>query len=254
MTSPSRWARQLSGEQDVPVRVRQPLSEADWLAVARLRVQRYREFVPSFVDYAGPEPSDAVPTARAFMAEHLVSGELLGTMRYRDTTEGREACGWPARWLPDRLVACGTYAFAERLVLARHAGSVATKLILFKAWGLLALARGVTFLACQTRPQVEPMYRRMGFVDPESGEVVDREIPGFVGVPHRLLVLRTEHVREAIAQVMGPEFVAREHQGLSRADIETLPQNRDTAVFRERYASLLNDLASSALTARPHAR
>lgn len=235
MTSVNPWARQLVGELDAPVRVRQPLTEADWRAVAQLREHRYREFVPSFVAYDGPEPSDFFPTARTLMAEHLDSGELLGTMRYRGTTEGRETCGWPARWLPDELVARGTYAFAERLVLPRHAGSMVTKLILYKAWGLLALAHGVTFMACQARPQVERMYRRMGFADPESGEVVDREIPGFVGVAHRLLVLPTERVREAIAGVMGPGFVEREHQGLSQVDIEALPQNRQTPIFVQRY-------------------
>jgi hypothetical protein len=235
MTSPSRWARQLSGEQDVPVRVRQPLTESDWRAVARLRAQRYREFIPTFIAYDGPEPGDYAPSVRTLMAEHTVSGELLGTMRYRDTTVGREACGWPVRWLPDAMAERGTYAFAERLVLARHAGSAVTRLLLFKAWGLLALAHGVTFLACQTRPQTEPPYRRMGFADPQDGPLVVYDVPGFPGVPNRLLVLRSAHVREAIAQVMGPGFVACEHQGLSQADIEALPANRDTAVFRERY-------------------
>lgn len=217
------------------MRVRQPRTEEDWRALARLRARRYREFVPSFIAYDGPEPADYAPSVRTLIVEHIDTGELLGTMRYRDTTVGRVACGWPERWLPEPLAARGTFAFAERLVLARHPGSAATKLVLFKAWGLLALAHAVTFLACQTRPQTERSYRRMGFADPETGPFVVYDVPGFVGVPNRLLVLRAEHVLDAIARVMGPGFVAREHQGLARADIEALPQNRDTAVFRERY-------------------
>lgn len=228
-------ARQLAGELDIPVRVRQPRTEADWLAVARLRERRYREFVPTFIAYDGPEPADYGPSVRTLMAEHLESGELLGTMRYRDTTVGLGASGWPVRWLPDALAALGTYAFAERLVLARHRDSAVARLLLFKAWGLLALAHGVTFMACQSRPQTERPYLRMGFSDPEHGAFVVHDVPGFIGVPNRLLVLPTERVREAIAGVMGPGFVEREHQGLSQADIKAMLPNPDTPVFREHY-------------------
>jgi hypothetical protein len=228
-----KLALQLAGAVDAPILITQPLSEDDWLAVAHLREHRYREYVSAFVAYDGPEPADYSPTVRTLIARNTETGELLGTLRYRDTTLGRDTCEWPAKWLPDALTEVGTYAFAERLVLERHPMSALAKLMLFKAWGLLAEHHGVTFMACQARPVTERLYRKMGFAEPELMDVVDYEIPGFIGVPNRLLVLPTRRARPSISAVMGPSFVAFDHEGLSNLD--RIVPNRETDVFARTY-------------------
>lgn len=224
---------QLTGALDAPILVSQPLSEDEWREVARLREQRYREYVSAFVAYDGPEPADYSPTVRTLTARHTGTGQLLGTLRYRDTTLGRDVCEWPAKWLPDELTEVGTYAFAERLVLQRHPMSTLAKLMLFKAWGLLSEHHQVTFMACQARPVTERLYRKMGFAEPELMDVVDYEIPGFIGVPNRLLVLPTRLARPSIGAVMGPQFVAFDHAGLR--ELSRITPNRETAVFMRTY-------------------
>jgi hypothetical protein len=202
----------LLGLLDCPLRVTEVQSENDWLRVAALRKVRYEEKLASASMPEGAEPDDFLPTVKVVLVEHKVTGELLGTIRYRDTTQGPAASGLD-EYIPARLTDQHSYSWADRLVVARSSWAALAKAMLMKAYYYLSVAAGVEYMSLHTRETLEPSYRKMGFKE-QNGEVIRMENYGSLGaVPHSFLVLPVMRVCVDFDARLVP-FLYRRHAGI----------------------------------------
>lgn len=202
----------LLGLVDCPLRVIEVKSAQDWQRVATLRKVRYEEHLATAVMPTGPDEEDSLPTVRVVLVEHKVTGELLGTIRYRDTTQGASTSHLDG-YIPKKLTDQFSYSWADRLVVARTPWAMLAKAMLMKAYYYMSVEAEVDYMSLHTRAALERSYRAMGFKE-QDGEVIRMETCGVLGaVPHCFLVLQVARVADEFDARLVP-FIHRRHSGL----------------------------------------
>ena len=229
----------------LPLQVSVVATAAQLQEALALRVRRYREHDKRFAPQGEvPEAEDLMPESLVLLVRHAKTGQVLGTARYREWAlreDGNTAFDedtWPAR-----LHALGNVCIVERLTVARGVLGPYAKLLLFKAVYYLAFSRNVDYMTLYTKPALQPMYKRLCFTPPPSGPYVLDRVPGFVGVPHQLLVSKVEDFRANL----GPEHV------MYRLSYKEQPEVLDHWTFNRAAARMLGCREKARLLQSEHA-
>jgi hypothetical protein len=174
--------------EHLPFTVRLVRTEADLDKAVQIRHAAYARHLEPRLSEAlrQSEPQDTMPGTVILLAESKLDGSPLGTMRIRTNTHGplalQESVDLP-EWMQGKSL-----AEATRLGITQERVGRLVKVMLFKAYYLYCIEKGIDYMVITARSPIDRQYDRMLFRDvhPGMGYV---PLSHVFNLPHRVMFL-----------------------------------------------------------------